>query len=262
MLKNKILFVVGAGFLLQGCALERLATVGDSPKLTQINNPTQLPSYNPVSMPMPRPIASSMPTYGNSLWQTGSKAFFKDQRASKVGDIITVSVQIEQKQSISVTPKIQKSTSNEVVVDNALGLEHKAQGILPKEQPTSQGSLTDVVAGAVQPNWLKYSAKPSLSASGSYKMNDSINFKLAATVIQILANGNMVIQGRSEVKLSNEVREVEIKGIIRREDIGSSNTIKSDKIAEMRIGYGGRGDLTDLNEIPWGQQIAGKVLPF
>lgn len=251
--------------LLQGCALERLSQVGDAPKLSQIHNPTQLPGYNPVSMPMPHPHEE--PNRINSLWQTGSKAFFKDQRASKVGDIITIVVEIDQQESIEVNPNIQKSTSNDVTVNNALGYEYKAQKLMPKKQPSSAtavgaASLAGTIAGAVQPQWMKYSSKPSLSGTGKYDIKDKMNFKLAATVIQILANGNMVVQGRTEIKLANEVREIEVKGIIRREDVGASNTIKSDKIAEMRINYAGRGDLSDLNEIPWGQQIASKVLPF
>ena len=93
-------------------------------------------------------------------------------------------------------------------------------------------------------------------------MSDKINFKIAATVIQVLPNGNMVVHGRQEIRLVNEVREVQVKGIVRREDVSASNVINWDKISELRISYGGRGELTDMQAFPWGQQIMNKVLPF
>jgi flagellar L-ring protein precursor FlgH len=89
-----------------------------------------------------------------------------------------------------------------------------------------------------------------------------MNFKIAATVLQILPNGNMVIHGRQEMRLVNELREVQIKGIVRREDISSANAVNWDKISELRISYGGRGELSDMQAFPWGQQVANKVLPF
>jgi flagellar L-ring protein precursor FlgH len=247
--------------LLSGCAVDRLSHLGDEHKLTQIHNPTQLPGYNPVSMPMPHP--NDEPCRMNSLWQTGSKAFFKDQRANKIGDIITVVVNMSQEQQMSFNPNIQKGTSNDLNVNNAMGFEYKAQKLMPKKQGRSAGpNIVNELVGAVNPSWLSYSAKPALNGTGSYDFKDMIKFNIASTVIQILPNGNMVISGRSEVKLANEVREMEIKGIIRREDIGASNTIQSEKVAELRIHYGGHGDLSDLAEIPWGQQVASKVLPF
>lgn len=93
-------------------------------------------------------------------------------------------------------------------------------------------------------------------------MQDKIQFTMSAIVIQILPNGNMVIQGREEVRLVNELREVELKGIVRREDVKASNKINSEKIANLRISYGGRGDLSDAQQAPWGQQYLNKLLPF
>src|SRR5215472_13149125 len=76
-----------------GCsAVSRLSQIGETPKLTSIDNPTTQPGYKPVSMPMPKPETVSYNP--NSLWRNGSRSFFKDQRAHQVGDLLTVSVNI------------------------------------------------------------------------------------------------------------------------------------------------------------------------
>ena len=109
---------------------------------------------------------------------------------------------------------------------------------------------------------MDFDSKPELKGKAQYNVNDSIQFKIACYVVQMLPNGNMVIQGRQEIRLVNELREITIMGIVRREDITSSNTIHSNKIAEMRISYGGRGELSDMQSFPVGQQLLNKVMPF
>src|SRR5512144_260826 len=83
-----------------GCsAVDRLSQIGEQPKLNPIENPTAQPGYKPVQMPMPKPeVASYNP---NSLWRSGSRAFFKDQRAHQIGDLLTVTVNITDKANIA-----------------------------------------------------------------------------------------------------------------------------------------------------------------
>jgi len=246
---------------LTGCNLaEKLATVGETPELSQIQDPTRVKGYQPISMPMPTASTQAIEC-SPSLWQAGSRAFFKDQRAGKIGDVITVNIEIDQEEKITMTPSIERKSSGLSVVTNALGLESKAQKFFPKKQPGSTGS--GIVDGQpVDKNWLNVSSDPKLSGSASYDVSDKIKFKIAATVLQILPNGNMVISGRQEIRLVNEIREIQVKGIIRREDISSSNMISGDKISELRISYGGRGELSDMQAFPWGQQVMNKILPF
>lgn len=237
---------------LSGCNLpQQLSTIGEPPKLSQIQNPTQVSGYQPVSMPMP--ATGTYQSRTNSLWETGSRAFFKDQRANKIGDVVTVLVDMDQKQSIQMTPKMQRTTSGSTLVTSALGLENKAEKFFPKKQHG---------VGVPNPAWLDFKSNPTLNSTAQYDVSDKLNVKIAATVIQILPNGNMVIKGRQELRLVNEVREVEVMGVVRKEDISSSNTITGDKIAEMRLAYGGRGDLSDMQSFPWGQQVLNKVMPF
>lgn len=235
--------------LLSGCLAEKMSEIGDGPKVSQIQNPTMAHGYAPVSMPMPAP---SQPEHHiNSLWQIGSKAFFKDQRAGKIGDIVTVAVLIDNKESTSFTPSMSKETKTDASLSNFMGLQHQAKRILPHK-----------FADNLPTKWLDSTSKPSHSGSGKYNLEDKMKFKISATIIQIMPNGNLVIQGHTEFKLMNEVREVELRGIIRRSDIQSNNSISSDKIAELRIVYAGRGDITDVANRPWGVQAVEKIMPF
>lgn len=235
--------------VLTGCNLpQKMAEVGETPQLSHITNPTKVVGYQPVSMPMP---PTALPPEGRSpsLWQDGAQAFFKDQRANKVGDIVTVNVLIDQKESIDMKPEISRESKGKTVVNNLMGLEKQAKNLFPK----AQGGVAD---------WINLSSKPELKSSAKYEVTDKLQFKLAATIVQILPNGNMVLAGRQEVRLVNEVREIMVQGIVRREDISSANAVNQDKISELRIAYGGRGDLSDMQRFPWGQEVLNKVMPF
>lgn len=250
-----LLFVLG----ISGCKMvEQLATIDETPRLTQIKNPTTVAGYQPVDMPMPEPMEHHDTSNHGSLWPTGAGSFFKDRRANRIGDIITVLVDIDQEENMSMSPNITRKAQGSTVVDNVLGLEREVEKVFPKNQRT----LAQRAADVANPTWFKFSSEPSLSGSSSYDVKDKMKFKIAAHVIQKLPNGNMVIKGRSEVRLVNEVREVSVTGIVRRSDITSSNTVTSDKIAELRISYGGRGDLSSMQEFPLGHKIVNVINPF
>lgn len=238
--------------LLSGCRWsEQLSSIGEPPPITHIQDPTRNPGFVPVSMPLPP--AKDTQRFSNSLWEPGSRAFFKDQRASRVGDIVTAIVDISQNQAMQMSPNISRETKGSLTVNSLLGVEnlgkrwfHNGAGTPPENNPT----------------WMDYNNKPSLSAQAQYNVQDNLKFKVACYVVQMLPNGNMVVQGRQEIRLINELREITIMGIVRREDISSSNTVHSNKIAEMRISYGGRGELSDMQSFPIGQQIVNKISPF
>jgi len=233
---------------LTGCkTLQRLSEIGDQPNMSEVENPTLRRDYKPVTMPMPVPeVATPNP---NSLWRPGARSFFKDQRASEVGDILTVVVDIEGESATLQNSLDRDRTGKEGAgVTNFLGLESGFSEIFPNEVDPS--------------NLVNFGSSSGHSGSGSIKRAESINIRLAAVVLQVLPNGNLVIAGRQEVRVNGELRELTVTGVIRPQDVTSENTINWDKIAEARISYGGRGSVSDLTEPRYGQQLYDILFPF
>lgn len=226
-----------------GCgAGQRFKDIGREPALSAIDNPTAKPGYRPVQMPMPQP----QPVHfnSNSLWRTGARGFFKDQRAARIGDILTVRVQIDDKAELSNETTRSRANSEKMGVPKLFGLETKLPAV------TDPSALVDAGSTA------------SSSGSGSVDREEELETNVAAVVTQVLPNGNMVIEGRQEVRVNFEVRELIVAGIVRPEDIQSDNIIDSKKIAEARIAYGGRGQISDVQQPRYGQQVMDIVLPF
>jgi flagellar L-ring protein precursor FlgH len=231
--------------LLGGCAaLDRLKLIGERPPLSAIDNPTAQPGYKPVQMPMPavRP-AIYQP---NSLWRSGSRAFFKDQRAHQVGDILTVKVKITDKAAIENGTSRSRKNNEDSGVDNLWG---------KTKIPLLNGS-------AVPGRILTADSTASSEGKGTIDRKEEITTNVAGVVTQLLPNGNLVIEGRQEIRVNYEVRELVVAGIVRPEDIESDNTIESSKIAQARIAYGGRGQITDVQQPRYGQQVLDVLLPF
>ncbi|WP_340149874.1 flagellar basal body L-ring protein FlgH [uncultured Sneathiella sp.] len=243
----RLLLIVGLAVGLSGCNFfTRLANIGSEPPLSKIENPVAQQGYQPVSMPMPRP--EPVLQQANSLWRPGSKAFFKDQRANQVGDIVTVMVEIEDKATLNNSTDTTRASSESAGFAGLFGLETQVTKVLP--EGTSSADLIDL------------GSDHSVSGSGAVNRNETINMEIAAIVTQILPNGNMVIVGRQEVRVNFESRDLSVTGVVRPEDITSANTIESSKIAEARIAYGGRGHLTDVQQGRYGQQLFDIIFPF
>lgn len=196
----------------------------------------------------PTPEEYSNPTLAGSLWRSGPKSLFGDRRARSVGDILTVVIEIEDTAEISNVTKRARSGSDQVNVTAAYGLPQIADTIL-------SGSNT------LDPGVSAESAQDS-SGSGKISREEEITLRLAATVVNVLPNGHMVIRGSQEVRVNFELRDLQIAGIVRPEDISRQNVITYDKIADARISYGGRGQITDLQQPRYGQQIVDLISPF
>src|SRR6201990_691156 len=228
-----------------GCSsIDRLSQIGEKPKLTEIDNPTTQPGCKPVQMPMPKPeVASYNP---NSLWRNGSRAFFKDQRATHVGDLLTVTVNITDKANLSNETQRSRTNSEDSGITDFIGaktLGTQAQKILPGRILTADSTASS-------------------DGKGSVNRQEALQTNVAAVVTQVLPNGNLVVEGKQEIRVNFEIRELIVAGIVRPEDIQSDNTIDSSKIAQARISYGGRGQLTDVQQPRYGQQVLDVVLPF
>ena len=226
-----------------GCSsIDRLSQIGEKPKLTEIENPTAQPGYKPVQMPMPKPEVASY--NANSLWRNGSRAFFKDQRAARVGDLLTVTVNITDKANIAnETQRSRTNKEDSGITDFAGSKALGANKILPGRILTADSTASS-------------------DGKGSVNRQEALQTNVAAVVTQVLPNGNLVVEGKQEIRVNFEIRELIVAGIVRPEDIQSDNTIDSSKIAQARIAYGGRGQITDIQQPRYGQQVMDVLLPF
>jgi flagellar L-ring protein precursor FlgH len=229
---------------LSACAMfDRLTMLGEQPPLSSIENPTTQPGYKPVHMPMPTPQPASYSP--NSLWRNGSRAFFKDQRAHQVGDILTVMVNLNDKAVIANETQRSRENKEDSGIDSWFGK--------PKVPVLNAPTPVKLFTGE---------SSASSDGKGSVNRSEALLTNVAAVVTQVLPNGNLVVEGKQEVRVNFEIRELVVAGIVRPEDIQSDNTIDSTKIAEARIAYGGRGQIMDVQQPRYGQQILDVVLPF
>jgi len=223
-------------------ACDRLSDIGRAPALSNISDPGLAPEARVVSMPMPEPtMVEQTPS---SLWRTGSREFFRDPRAKQVGDLLTVVINIADQAKLNNETQRERTNAETAAAPSFFGLEK----VLPKD--TDPASLVDMSSGG------------SSKGSGTIERNETIAMRVAGVVTRVLPNGNFVIAGRQEVRVNFELRELRVAGVIRPEDISNTNTIDYDKIAEARITYGGRGQITDVQQPRYGQQALDIVLPF
>jgi flagellar L-ring protein precursor FlgH len=238
----KILLLI-AVVALTGCdTLSRLSEVGRDPAMTPTEDPTKDPKWRPVSMPMP--ARQPTPNQANALWRPGSRAFFKDQRAAQVGDIITVVVNINDTANLKNVTSSDRTSTETAGMPNFFGLET----MLPK---------------AVNPaSLVSTSSANNNTGTGQIQRTEAVTLRLAGIVTQVLPNGNLVVAARQEFLVNSELRDLQITGVIRPQDIASDNTVLHDRMAEARIAYGGKGQLTDLQRARWGQQMVDILMPF
>lgn len=240
-----------ASSALSGCerTLTKLENVGEPPKMSAIANPNAKPDYEPLTWPMPE---SAPPTrqYANTLWQPGSRAFFRDQRAARVGDIVKVTISINDQAVVNNETEGKRQATDKATMTQLFGVQQKLLNLLPNQKAGDPSSIIDT------------SGNMGNKGTGTIRRKDQIQTQVAALVTQVLPNGNLVIEGKQEIRINFEVREVSIKGVVRPQDILADNTIDSTQIAEARIVYGGRGQMTEMQQPRWGEQVLETVSPF
>ena len=241
--RHAVLAAIATALLSSCAAIDRVKNIGQPPPLAAVDNPNARPGYKPVQMPMP---AAQPASYNpNSLWRNGSRAFFKDQRAHQVGDILTVKVNITDKANIANETLRSRANTEDSGVTNFFG---------KQKLPVLNSALPTRIFTA--------DSTASSDGKGSVNRQEALSTNVAGVVTQVLPNGNLVIEGRQEIRVNFEIRELIVGGVVRPEDIESDNTIDSSKIAQARIAYGGRGQITDVQQPRYGQQVLDVVLPF
>src|SRR3978361_164131 len=205
--------LAGAAMTLCGCGtLDRLSEVGRDPVMTPTADPTKDPKWRPVSMPMP--AGQAAPNEANSLWRSGSRAFFKEQRAAQVGDIVTVLVNMNDAANLKNVTSATRTSAESAGLPKLFGLE----AILPK---------------AIDPaNLISASSSNNNTGTGQIQRTEAVTLRLAGIVTQVLPNGNLVVAASQEFMVNSELRDLRVTGVIRPQDIASDNTVLHDRMAE------------------------------
>lgn len=232
--------------MLGACSTSGISDKMASPELTPIQNPAMVAGPYPVSMPQPAPLAQNYSQ--NSLWRTGARSFFDDQRAGNIGDILTVNIAISDQAQVNNTTSRSKSGTTSAEVNAMFGLNELIDRNIPGGIGLSPGA--------------DFGSSSTSNGTGTVNRAETINLTVAAVITQKLPNGNLVIAGSQEVKVNNEVRELLVGGIIRPQDISATNTISHTQLAQARISYGGRGDLSNLQRASVTQRAVEAVSPF
>jgi flagellar L-ring protein precursor FlgH len=241
-----VLIVTAAALSLGACSTAIEAVRG--PELAPIGYPAALMPNSQTYLPSPEQQQADRAASANSLWRAGARTFFGDQRARRIGDIVTVNIDIDDRAQTQNTTA--RSRTNEITsgVSNFFGL---------------QNSLGQAFPGGFDPSALVgLEGAANSNGTGSVNRSEKVSLTIAAVVTDVMGNGNLVIQGRQEVRTNREVRELTVAGIVRPEDISSANTIAHTQIAEARISYGGRGDISRVQAAPAAQALVERFSPF
>jgi len=225
----------------------------------RVQNIGQEPEFTPVQATSE---AAAMMTFGlgselavtprrngtPSLWTGERGSLLGDRRAIERGDILTVVIEIDDSASISNSSDRSRTGSESMSIPNLLGLPQRVNESLPE--------------GATLDSAVDFNSTSSFGGDGSVRRNEQLELRIAATIVGIMPNGVLSIEGSQEVRVNFEMRELLVSGFVRPEDISRQNEITYDKLASARISYGGRGQISDVQQPRYGQQLTDILLPF
>ncbi|MGL4238150.1 flagellar basal body L-ring protein FlgH [Tabrizicola sp.] len=229
---------------LAGCG--KLGQVGRAPEFSGLEGSNQ--HYAMYSAALPDDLPPETPSDASSLWTAGTDSLFGDRRAAQRGDIVTVVIEIDDSASISNSTGRNRSGEQTSGLPEFLGIPQRIDEGLPD--------------GASMAEAFEMSSSSTFKGSGSVSRKEKLTLRIAATVVEELPNGVLRIEGQQEVRVNFEMRELIVTGYVRPIDISRQNEITYDKIAGARIAYGGRGQITDMQQPTYGQQVAEIVMPF
>jgi flagellar L-ring protein FlgH len=236
--------VVPALLMLGACS--QLSQVGKAPSFSPLEGTYQ--HHAMYSNPMPQSSDPHQPSDASSLWTASQVSLLGDRRAGHRGDILTVVIQINDSAQISDTTGRSRSGSQKMSVPSLLGIPQRIDNALP--------------TGATMADAVNTSSNSTFSGNGSVSRTEKLTLRVAATVVEELPNGVLRIEGQQEVRVNFELRELIVTGYVRPSDITRQNEVTYDKIAGARISYGGRGQITDMQQPKYGQQVTDILMPF
>ncbi|MEL6414606.1 MAG: flagellar basal body L-ring protein FlgH [Pseudomonadota bacterium] len=201
-----------------------------------------------VASALPRTLQQRAPSEEASLWSRQRSSLLGDRRAAERGDILTVVLEIDESAEISNQTDRSRSGSETLGIPQLGGLPQRVDERLPE--------------GASAAELVSINSASNSSGDGSVRRNEKLTLRVAATIIDELPNGVLRISGSQELRVNFELRELLVTGYVRPEDISRQNEITYDKIANARVSYGGRGQISDVQQPRIGQQVLDIILPF
>jgi len=244
MIEMMIRCLMVAVLALAGCG--KLEQVGRAPEFSGLEGTNQ--HYAMYSAELPADASPETATDASSLWTAGNESLFGDRRAARRGDILTVVIEIDDSASISNSTGRSRNGKQSAGLPKLLGIPQRIDDVLPN--------------GASMADAYETSSSSTFKGNGSVSRNEKLTLRVAATVVEELPNGVLRVEGQQEVRVNFEMRELIVTGYVRPSDISRDNEITYDKIAGARIAYGGRGQITDMQQPTYGQQVADIVMPF
>ncbi len=234
-----------------GCAgtRQRLSDVGSPPAFAAMEDPAALYARQPVLWPIATEAAATGELSANSLWRSSARTFFGDPRASRVGDIVTVEIDINDQAQLNNATSRSREAGDDVDLTSVLGLNG---GVVGRFAPP----------GANLVNPLDIDSEAEFDGQGTINRSEAVRLTVAAVVTQVLPGGNLVVAGRQEVRINSELRELTVTGVVRPMDITATNTVAHTQMAEARISYGGRGTLSTVQTPKAGQEVLEILFPF
>ena len=234
-----------AGLMTLG-ACNRVQNIGQTPEMTAPVQTAELEAM--ANPPLDLPKGPATPDAGASLFASSPTSLVGDRRAQQRGDILTVVIQIDDKAEMQNSSGRSRNAADSVGIDAMAGLPQRLDPMLPE--------------GASLAQLAKAKGASSFKGTGSISRRDKLTLRVAATVVDRLPNGVLRIEGTQEVRVNYELRELTVSGFVRPQDIGRNNEIAYDRIAGARISYGGRGQISDVQQPRYGQQVADILLPW
>ncbi len=235
--------VMVACVFLAGC--DKLNQVGRAPEFSPLEGNSE---HNAMYSSLPLSTDDRGPTEQSSLWTAQRSSLLGDHRANTRGDILTVVVQINDQATIADSTGRSRTGSDKVGVPSLFGIPQRLDAILP--------------AGATSASLVSTNSASTFTGTGNVARTEKVTLRLAATVVEELPNGVLRIEGQQQVRVNNEMRDLVVSGYVRPDDISRQNEITYDKIADAQISYGGRGQISDVQQPPWGQQVVDQISPF
>ncbi|MEN6441090.1 MAG: flagellar basal body L-ring protein FlgH [Syntrophobacter sp.] len=227
---------------LMGCAT---TAKPEKPPQTAITPPTHVSGIPPVPYPEPGPKPSSLTPTG-SLWAPTTGSLFSDLRATKIGDVVTITISEESKASKAATT----STSR----DKSVSGNFDFSGVSAGSMASKKGNFSFGPYSGAFANTFK--------GDGSTSKTDSMTAYMTATVVDVMPNGNLLIRGSRWTKVNDEMQQTILEGVVRPADISRNNTVLSQNVAEAKIFLVGKGPVSQHQKPGWLNQLLDFVSPF